>query len=69
VLFGDDYFHLIVNGLFDLTSFNTLLLKAGINPLEHMTYVPSNFLYGSGFTKITLPENIISISAKAFCSC
>lgn len=42
------------------------LLKIGVNPLEHMKYVPSNYMSNSGILSVTIPENVESLLDNAF---
>ncbi len=42
------------------------LLKAGVNPLEYMDYVPLYMFWESELTKIELPETITFIENDAF---
>ena len=51
----------------DLTGQLTdVLLKVRANPLEHLPYVPSNYLNGSSRTHIEIPDNVKYISDSAF---
>lgn len=44
------------------------LLEAGINPLEHLDYVPEGYLYNNqDILKLEIPSNIKRIEQKAFC--
>ena len=42
------------------------LLKAGINPLEHLSYVPSLYLADSTLAHITVPSNVEVIRKSGF---
>lgn len=46
-----------------------LLYKAGINPLEHMKYIPKHFLSFSKIKEFNIPKNIEDISDNAFWGC
>lgn len=51
-------------------NFTELMLTIGDNPLEYMTYVPSNFLYSSDIGgEFCIPSNILEIKSYAFNSC
>lgn len=51
----------------DLTGQLTdVLLKVGCNPLEHLLYVPSNYLNSSSRTHIDIPDGIKYINDGAF---
>ena len=46
------------------------LMKAGINPVPHITEIPYCFLYGdSEITRFEIPNNIKFISMEAFANC
>ena len=51
------------------TMFSEALIKAGINPLNHMSYVPTRYLYESLIDNIDIPSNIERISKYAFARC
>ena len=43
-----------------------VLLMVGANPLEHLSYIPDNYLNGSGRTHINIPDNVKYINDSAF---
>lgn len=43
-----------------------VLLASGINPLEHMTYIPQYYLTGSKQLSIDIPENVTTILENVF---
>lgn len=46
--------------------FCSVLRSAGINFLEHMSYIPEGCFSGATFEKFTIPSNIEKICCKAF---
>ena len=47
-----------------------LLLEAGIDPLIHMSYVPSRYLFkDQHISKVIIPNSIHRIGALAFAKC
>lgn len=52
----------------DTAELTEVFLKAGINPLEYMSYVPKNFLHACvhSIEGFTIPDNIIAIEQQAF---
>ena len=53
----------------DCGAFSYLINKAGINPLDYMSYVPWYYMYATDITKLNLPRNIIEIDDAAFQHC
>ena len=51
------------------TMFSEAIIKAGINPLNYMSYVPKRYLYESLIEEIDIPSNIERISKYAFARC
>lgn len=47
----------------------SVLLDAGINPLDYMSYMPDDFLYEASISRFTIPKNIVNISTGAFAGC
>lgn len=54
---------------FDRGDVTMTLLAAEINPLEHMTYIPEDFLANTNIETFEVPDNITSIHREAFFSC
>lgn len=49
--------------------FSFTMIKAGIDPLIGLNYIPETFLYRSEITNYTIPDNILSIHEDAFGAC
>lgn len=49
--------------------FTETLLKADINPLDHLNEVPTFFLYKSQIDRFNIPNNIERIGSFAFAGC
>lgn len=48
----------------------SIFLKAGLNPLQYMTYIPDSYLkYINDVTSVEIPNNIMLIGRQAFRSC
>lgn len=46
------------------------LLSAGINPINHLKWIPYSYLYGdSSITSINIPDSIEFIDSEAFADC
>lgn len=60
-------YEILADGAIDLESkVNTVLLEAGINPLEDLNQVPRLFLIWSPIENVTIPINIEKIQSVAF---
>lgn len=46
-----------------------LLLAAGINPLNNLNYIPSNYLIASDINNFSMPNNIRIIKSMSFAYC
>lgn len=46
--------------------FTTLMLEAGIDPLPHMPYIPTAYLYGQNVSYFGIPNHIDNIGSYAF---
>ena len=63
---GDDAFH---TTQIRLTScFSYILMKAGINPIEHVTKIPAYFMCDHSIESLDI-SNVKSIGEKAFANC
>ena len=49
--------------------FTQLLFSCGINPLNHLNYVPENFLFDATVHDLSIPSHIIKINKDAFAFC
>ena len=49
--------------------FTQLLLSCGINPLDHLNYVPENFLFGTTIHAFSIPSHVVNIGRNAFAFC
>ena len=47
----------------------SILLEAGINPLNYLNYVPMGFLSCTNISNIVIPGNVQSIMNQAFSDC
>lgn len=43
-----------------------ILYAADIDPLKYLTFVPSNFLFGSSIREVVVPSNIIELHSNTF---
>lgn len=50
----------------DVGQFTQALIEAGINPLEHLTYIPTDYLCGTDINTITIPDDATYIGSWAF---
>lgn len=53
----------------DVSRFTDLFLACGVNPLEHMTYVPRSFAQNLDIESIEIPEGILYVDEYAFTDC
>ena len=53
----------------DVSKFTEVLLKAGINPLEKLNYIPAGYLCQSDINSFTVPAHITEIHSGAFWKC
>lgn len=52
-----------------VTEFTQLLLQIGVDPLEHMSCVPIDYMRDTDITSIDIPDNVTAICSGAFNSC
>ena len=58
------------NGFSYANTFTKLLFKAGINPLDYLTYIPDSYSsYNDYITTVTIPKHISEIGTFAFTGC
>lgn len=50
-------------------AFTQLFLKAGLNPLNYILYIPNSFLAMTDITLFVVPDNILTIANAAFYNC
>ena len=64
----EDLYCLAVKDHITIEDLTNSLLQADINPLDHMTYVPKEFLYksSSSIDGFIIPNNVEYISERAF---
>lgn len=70
--FEDLYFQLerdVLTSLIDCGIFTTVLLEAGINPIEYCTHIPDGMFYNHTFTSFIIPKHIKGIDPYAFGKC
>ena len=53
----------------DISALTSLLLEAGIDPLEYMTCIPRYYLFGTGIYTFRVPKHIDIIQEQAFGKC
>ena len=54
----------------DIRELTQLLYEGGLNPLEHMSYVPENFIYSTPeLIEVIIPEGVEEIHESAFYDC
>lgn len=46
-----------------------MLLSCGINPLDHMNYVPSSYMFGTDIDQVEIPQTIRHIGSYAYSEC
>ena len=63
---GDDAFHTIQTRL--TSCFSYILIKAGINPIKHVTKIPDYFMCDHDIESLDI-SNVKSIGEKAFANC
>lgn len=63
--------YVLANGApgFPTRLFTETLLNANINPLEHLDYIPEDFLRGSSIKEFEIPGHIKKIGSSAFSWC
>ena len=55
--------------IIDVPVFTQVLLEAGIDPLNSLTYIPKNYLCETNIKEFTVPSHITRIEASAFWNC
>ena len=53
----------------DIRSFTEMMLSVGIDPAEHLGYIPSGYLCDSKIEKYNIPNSVTSIGEWAFSDC
>ena len=54
---------------FDRAELTQILLSIGLDPLQHLTFVPDNYLSESNIKQFVVPSHIDRISTAAFWEC
>lgn len=71
-LIDENEFERLYEAIYDPTAKSALtqvLMSSGINPLDHMSYVPERFSDSSSITEIEIPNCIKRIRVSAFAAC
>ena len=73
-LLNDNEFEKLYNIIYfesskTIGAFTQLFLKAGLNPLNYMLYIPNSFLAMTDITSFVVPDNILTIGNAAFYNC